>query len=64
MPWWVWLAGLALLSALAALLVWLLVVTEGAYLGPGVVTALYDRFAGRYDRTLAAVVGDAAAAKV
>ena len=50
MPWWVWLAGLALLSALAALLVWLLVVTEGAYLGPGVVTALYDRFAGRYDR--------------
>ncbi len=50
MPWWNWLAALALLSALAALLVWLLVVTEGAYLGPGVVTALYDRFAGRYDR--------------
>ena len=50
MPWWVWLGGLALLSALVALLVWLLVVTEGAYLGPGVVTALYDRFAGRYDR--------------
>ena len=50
MPWWVWLAALALLSSLAALLVWLLVVTEGAYLGPGVVTALYDRFAGRYDR--------------
>ena len=50
MPWWVWLAALALLSGIAALLVWLLVVTEGAYLGPGVVTALYDRFAGRYDR--------------
>jgi SAM-dependent methyltransferase len=51
MPWWAWLAAaLALAALLAALLVWLLGVTEGAYLGPGVVTALYDRFAGRYDR--------------
>lgn len=50
MSWWAWLTALALLSGLAALLIWLLVVTEGAYLGPGVVTVLYDRFAGRYDR--------------
>lgn len=50
MPWWVWPVALALVSALAALLVWLLIVTEGAYLGPSVVTALYDRFARRYDR--------------
>ena len=50
MPWWPWLAGLALLAIVAVLLVWLLKVTEGAYLGPGVVTALYDRFADQYDR--------------
>ena len=50
MPWWAWLAALAFCSAVAALLFWLLVVTEGTYLGPSVVTALYDRFSGRYDR--------------
>lgn len=49
MVWWPWLVGVALLAALALLLVWLLKVTEGAYLGPAVVTALYDRFADRYD---------------
>lgn len=50
MPPWLWLAALAggLLAA-AALLYWLLVLTEGAYLGPGAVTALYNRAAQRYD---------------
>lgn len=33
-----------------AALYWLLVSTEGAYLGPRVVTKLYDRYASRYDR--------------
>lgn len=35
--------------AVAALLYWLLVVTEGAYLGARVVSTLYDRGAGTYD---------------
>jgi SAM-dependent methyltransferase len=40
----------ALITALiAALLYWLLVVAEGAYLGRRVVVFLYDRFASRYD---------------
>ncbi len=44
-----WLAaGIALL--VAALLYWLLVVTEGTYLGTKVVTLLYDWAAARYDR--------------
>lgn len=33
-----------------ALLYWLLIVTEGTYLGPRVVTLLYDWTASRYDR--------------
>lgn len=46
MSWW----GVLVLIALVGLVAyWLLVVTEGAYLGPRVVVALYDRFAGRYD---------------
>ncbi len=50
MPPWLWLAALAggLLAA-AVLLYWLLALSEGAYLGPGVVTALYNRVAQRYD---------------
>lgn len=47
----VWL--LALLGAAAlivALVYWLFVLTEGAYLGSRTVTALYDRVAGRYDK--------------
>jgi ubiquinone/menaquinone biosynthesis C-methylase UbiE len=47
---WLALIGAALVAALVLLLVWLLKITEGAYLGPAVVTALYDRFADRYDR--------------
>lgn len=42
------LAGGAVVAALA-LAYWLLVLTEGAYLGPGAVTVLYNRFARRYD---------------
>jgi SAM-dependent methyltransferase len=38
------------LVALAGLLWWLLVTTEGVYLGRGVVVWLYDVYAGRYDR--------------
>ena len=37
----------------ALLLWWLLVETEGVYLGPRVVIALYDLYAGRYDRAKA-----------
>lgn len=48
MPWWGWLlAG----TALVASIYWLVVLTEGAYLGPQAVLALYDRYATRYDRT-------------
>lgn len=36
--------------AIIALLYWLLIVTEGTYLGPHVVTLLYDWTAPRYDR--------------
>ncbi len=49
MPAWPWLLALAGGVAAAALLYWLLVLTEGAYLGPGAVTALYNRAARRYD---------------
>ncbi len=38
------------LAALAGLLWWLLVTTEGVYLGRGVVVWLYDIYANRYDR--------------
>ena len=44
------LAVLALAATVAVALYWLLVSTEGAYLGPRVVTRLYDRYASRYDR--------------
>lgn len=44
------LAVLALAAAVAVTLYWLLVSTEGAYLGPRVVTRLYDRYASRYDQ--------------
>lgn len=44
----IWLV-ITLLLALALILYWLLVVTEGAYLGPRVVAWLYDLSANRYD---------------
>jgi ubiquinone/menaquinone biosynthesis C-methylase UbiE len=47
---WAWLLAAAGLILVAVAVYWLLVLTEGAYLGPGVVTALYDRVARRYDR--------------
>ena len=40
----------AALIALVIVLWWLLVITEGVYLGRGVVIALYDLYARRYDR--------------
>ncbi len=43
------LAAGATLLALALLGYWALVLSEGVYLGPRVVTWLYDRVAGRYD---------------
>lgn len=50
MPGWLGLAALAGgVAAALLLLYWLLVLTEGAYLGPGAVTALYNRAARRYD---------------
>ena len=42
----IWVIGLALVGAAAY---WLLILTEGAYLGQRVVMALYDRCASRYD---------------
>ena len=39
----------AALTALVIVLWWLLVITEGVYLGRGVVIALYDLYARRYD---------------
>lgn len=49
MPGWLVLLALAGAAAAAALLYWLIILTEGVYLGPGAVTALYNRFARRYD---------------
>lgn len=46
---WLWLVALVGGLLLVAVLYWLLVLTEGAYLGSGVVTTLYNRFARRYD---------------
>ena len=46
--WWAILAGSAI-AAVLALVYWLVILTEGAYLGPRAVTALYNRFAHRYD---------------
>jgi ubiquinone/menaquinone biosynthesis C-methylase UbiE len=46
---WPWLLAAAGVILIAAAVYWLLVLTEGAYLGSGVVTALYDRVARRYD---------------
>lgn len=45
-----WLAVAAVLALLAGAAYWLLVVTEGAYLGPRAVRLLYDWGAASYDR--------------
>jgi ubiquinone/menaquinone biosynthesis C-methylase UbiE len=50
MPAWAWWLALMAVFLAAALLYWLLVLTEGAYLGSGTVAALYNRVARRYDR--------------
>lgn len=44
------LAVAAAVAATAVAIYWLLIATEGSFLGPRVVTRLYDRYAGRYDR--------------
>lgn len=44
-----WLVALLAVALLAVGLYWLLVLTEGTYLGPRVVTGLYNRVARRYD---------------
>lgn len=49
MPAWSWLLAAAGVILAAVVVYWLLVLTEGAYLGSGTVTALYDRVARRYD---------------
>jgi len=41
--------GLATLLAVSAFLYWLIILTEGTYLGPWLVAFLYDRIATRYD---------------
>jgi ubiquinone/menaquinone biosynthesis C-methylase UbiE len=46
----IWALVAALLVALGLLAYWALVITEGVYLGPRVVTWLYDRTPGYYDR--------------
>ena len=46
---WNWLWVVMLLVIVAAVIYWLLVITEGVYLGRSVVVWLYDRFAPQYD---------------
>jgi SAM-dependent methyltransferase len=46
---WPWLLAAAGVLLVAFVVYWLLVLTEGAYLGSGIVTALYERVARRYD---------------
>jgi SAM-dependent methyltransferase len=46
MPWWTLVLVAAVLGVLAY---WLIVLTEGTYLGSDVVIAIYERFARRYD---------------
>jgi SAM-dependent methyltransferase len=48
--WWVWVLALAGLALIALVLYWQLIIAEGAYLGRGVVTLLYDWSAGVYER--------------
>lgn len=47
MPIWLWLVVGGVL--IAGIVYWLLILSEGAYLGPATVTALYNRVARRYD---------------
>jgi ubiquinone/menaquinone biosynthesis C-methylase UbiE len=46
---WIWIGIATLLLSLGALLYWLLVITEGVFLGRRVVVWLYDLTASRYD---------------
>ncbi len=45
-----WIGYAALTASIAALLYWLLISTEGTYLGPRIVSLLYDWTARSYDR--------------
>ncbi|MEZ4767054.1 MAG: class I SAM-dependent methyltransferase [Caldilineales bacterium] len=44
-----WALAVLAVGAVVAVVYWLVVSTEGAYLGPRFVTLQYDRYAGRYD---------------
>lgn len=55
-----WLGWLALAALAVVVCYWLLVVTEGAYLGTRAVTLLYDRYAERYDQIKQFEPGDEA----
>ena len=46
---WPWAAALLILLLLLATAYWIVVITEGTYLGSALVALLYDRFARRYD---------------
>lgn len=45
-----WAIAIVLLIIVVALWYWHIIITEGAYLGQGVVTLLYDRYAHKYNR--------------
>src|SRR5688500_11439003 len=46
---WSWLVGAVAIVVIGLMLYWLLVITEGTYLGQPIVTWLYDITARRYD---------------
>nr|MBC7245447.1 class I SAM-dependent methyltransferase [Chloroflexota bacterium] len=46
----IWIGALLTVLVVGAILYWLLILTEGVYLGNKVVVALYDRSAASYDR--------------
>ncbi|NLE50358.1 MAG: class I SAM-dependent methyltransferase [Chloroflexi bacterium] len=48
MGWWI-VGGIAALALVALIVYWLVVITEGVYLGRGTVIWLYDYYARRYD---------------
>lgn len=53
-----WWLIIALVAVSGAVLYWLLIITEGVYLGRSVVVWLYDRFAPRYDAAKAYTTDD------
>jgi len=45
-----WVGGIVVAVVVAVLWYWQIIIAEGAYLGQGVVTLLYDRYAHKYNR--------------